>query len=138
MKRIILLLAVTLLTASSFSQVQDTVLIKVRENLLLLSRRQKSTAITMLVSGSTMMVAGLVLIDQRDKKNSNSPLYDLASFVFYAGVTVDLISIPFFISSAKNTRRAASIGLGNLPLLFPQHNTLITRVVPVISFKISF
>ena len=55
-----------------------------------------------------------------------------------AGAATALGSIPFFISSAKNARRAAAISFNNQKILFPQQNTFVLKTQPTVTLKIMF
>ena len=61
---------------------------------------------------------------------------DIGGFLLLGGLAMDLASIPFFLSSAKNARRAASLSVTNQPLFIPAGSAWAVRAVPSLSLRI--
>jgi hypothetical protein len=61
----------------------------------------------MLGTGTTMIAAGFVVADKslEDPENPNSENAVGGSALIVAGLIVDVVSIPFFISASKNKHR---------------------------------
>ncbi len=78
---------------------QDT-----RNEFLIKSKKQKTTAWVLLGAGSAMMIVGG--IEWQKNFNIFTSGGDTEGAVMLAGVPVALSSIPFFISAAKNKGRA--------------------------------
>lgn len=133
MKTITALLLVLFLTASAFSQTQNAAFSK--EDYLQKSKSQKTTGWVLLAGGTTMAVAGAIIMDNSDIFDSNSN-FDMGGYLFLGGLAADLASIPFFISSAKNARKAATISFNFQKMYFPQHNTFVAKVQPAITLRI--
>jgi hypothetical protein len=68
------------------------------------SRRQKTTAWILLGTGSALIVAGIAAAYSVD----DDPISAAVSLVFLSGpgIVTSLISIPFFVASGRNKRRA--------------------------------
>lgn len=136
MKKILVLLTITLIAVMSFSQIQNTTLSK--EDYLLKSKRQQTTGWILLAGGSTVAVVGIIAFSQLDLWESSDSEWNTAGFLLIGGVVTGLISIPFFVNSSRNARKAAVISFNSRPMLLPRNNTLTVRTVPTISLRINF
>lgn len=140
MKKISLFFISLLFIINSFSQTQTNS----KEYYQLKSKHQKTTAWIMLGGGGALFIAsGLVgahvfadLFSGDFNKANNNVAVAGAFGIIGAGSMLG--SIPFFISSGKNARKAASISFMNERILIPQQNTIAYKVLPAISLKISF
>lgn len=109
-----------------------------REEYLKRSENQKTAGWILLGGGTAMMVAGGVLA----ASSLNHHLFehdaggDIGAALLLAGFASDLGSIPLFISSGKNARKAAMLSLGNQPVLLPANAGLIWETQP--SLKLSW
>jgi hypothetical protein len=82
------------------------------------SKNQKTTGIVLLATGSVMATIGLAmtlsnvsgLFDPDDPPRYNSTTADILG---YSGLAVAATSIPFFVSSSKNKRKAFNLSLKN-------------------------
>ena len=73
------------------------------------SKRKKTTAWILLGAGTAMAIGGAIGFDNSWDKSSEYTKTDIFGFITLAGIISDLVSIPFFISSAKNKKKALSI-----------------------------
>ena len=53
------------------------------------------------------------------------------------GLSVDLASIPFFISSSKNKKIASFVTINNQHIFLPQEGNLCLKMQPAITLKIN-
>jgi len=118
MKKIISLLVFAALTLNLYAQ-QNNYPPGTAEYFLKKSKQQKTAGWVLLVGGTTLAVASGSAFDTSwDSSSSDTDAY---GFLVIAGVIADLVSIPCFISSARNKQRANQIKLNssselNIPL----------------------
>ncbi len=91
--------------------------------------------------GVAMTTVGIVIKNKQsndDPFNSLNNLDKIGKSVVLIGVGIGtaLGSIPFFISSAKNARKAATISFNNQRVLFPQQNIFVLKSQPTLTLKI--
>ena len=133
MKRILFSVVLLLLIAKSFSQTPALS----KDYYLKKSKTQKTVGWAMLGGGLAMTSIGLIIANKKVNDDPFNAILDTGPIaVTLAGVGVALGSIPFFISSAKNARRAATISFENQKVLFPKQNVLALKVQPAITLKI--
>ena len=100
----------------SFSQQQKS--LPARENYLLKSKHQKTTGYILLAAGLAASVTGFVIF-KNDAENYLNPFSSTSgkgtrgSGIMIGGAVTIALSIPFFISSKKNRRRASSVSFKN-------------------------
>jgi hypothetical protein len=136
MKKIILLLIVSLLTFKTFSQTIQPAHSK--DYYLQKSKKQKTTAWILLGGGTLMaVVGGISFSNNFDVFSSNSGT-DASGFIFLGGVLADIASIPFFISAAHNKRTAAMIVLNHQNNYMIVQNRAILKTQPAISLQFRF
>jgi hypothetical protein len=112
MKKILVLLTILSLATISFSQsTVDPELTK--DYYLAKSKNQKTIAWALLGGGTAIAITGMILGNQEDKPGDlgYGSSFDSGMWLFGGGIVADLVSIPFFISSSNNARRAASVSL---------------------------
>jgi len=136
MKKIIFILTVLLFTVKSFSQtVPNTGFTK--EYYLQKSKNKKNTGWILLASGVVMTTVGAIGFDNTyDDSSDNST--DTYGIVMVGGVIATLASIPFFISSGSNARKAATLALSNQPILLPRQDSYVLNYQPSLSLKFDF
>ena len=124
-----------LFVVKSFSQTQSSPELS-KDYYLQKSKNQKITAWVLLGAGVGMTVGGLLI-------NLDQPYYGGSStdnakglWLSYVGIASTLASIPFFISSHKNKKRAASVSINNQRIYFPQQNGFAAKTQPSINLKI--
>jgi len=124
-KSISLILSIIMLLISfqGFSQEMS------KQDYLDKSRRQKTTAFILLGSSAAMIGTGIYLYNFQDGYTDVLVLYT-------AGFWTGIASIPLFISSNKNSKKAARMGLSNEPIYVPKYAVNLPRSVPSISLKI--
>lgn len=133
MKSISIFLVILFVALQSFGQTQNPSLSK--DHYLQKSKNQKTTGWVLLAGGTTMAVVGLIIMGNYDLLDSSSD-FDTGGFLMLGGLATDLASIPFFISSAKNARKAASISVNYQKVNFPHHNGFAAKVQPAITLRI--
>ena len=136
MKKIFFCLTLLLLTVKSFSQTPALS----KEDYLKKSKTQKTVGWVMLGGGVAMTTIGYVIINQQVNDDPLNAITTGQGYVvlMIAGAATALGSIPFFIRSAKNARRAAAISFNNQKILFPQQNTFVLKTQPTVTLKIMF
>ncbi len=139
MKKIVFSLALLLFIVKSFSQT----LAFSKDHYLQKSKNQKTVGWVMLGGGVAMTTIGIIISTGQTNDPSNDPFgvdpfsgNEGAAIVAVAGLASALGSIPFFISSAKNARKAAKISFNNQRILFPQQNTFVLKTQPTLTLKI--
>jgi hypothetical protein len=101
------------------------------------SKGQKKTALIILGSGlGIAALGGLVYLEE----NSGEGFYFdfTGAWIAIGGGCVSLFSIPFFISSGVNARKAATLTLNDQSIFIPQLNTSARTNVPSASLRIKF
>ena len=99
MRKIIFFLTLLPFVIKSFSQPQALT----KDYYLKKSKTQKAVAWILLSGGTALAVGGAISFVHNDLYGSNSAT-DISGFVMLGGVVSDIVSIPFFLSSAKNKR----------------------------------
>ena len=132
MKKILLMLVPAVLTLNTFSQTIHPTYPK--NHYQQKSKHQKTAAWILLSGGTIMAVAGGISFSSNWDLGSNSAT-DVSGFIMLGGIIADIVSIPFFVSAAKNKRKAAAI------VFNPQNNYMIVqnrvlKIQPGISLKI--
>jgi hypothetical protein len=134
MKRIIFSLALLLLVVKLFAQTETSKPIS-KDFYLKKSKTQKTIAWSLLVGGTVMAVAGGASFDNSWNSGSYTAT-DVSGFIMLAGVVADIASIPFFISSGKNKKRALSVALNNQKIFVPQLKAFKLNTQPSLALKI--
>lgn len=106
------------------------------------SRKQKTTAVVLLTSGSILATVGLAmtlsnlsgLFDPNDPPEHSSTTADILG---YSGIAVAAGSIPFFVASSKNKKKAMRLSLKNERIPMIHEKKFFTRSVPSISMVMS-
>ena len=119
MKTISIFLVILFVAMQSFGQNQSLL----KEDYLQKSKSQKTTGWVLLAGGTTLAVVGAIIFSDSDDWWSSD--LDTGGFLMLGGVAVDLASIPFFISSAKNARKAATISFNYQKMYFPQQHIFV-------------
>jgi len=106
------------------------------------SKTQKTIAWTMLGAGTVMVVAGVVTAGNADSNPYPLPIpptdkkfYNGAALIA-TGLILDLVSIPFFISGAKNKGRAMSVTMRNDLVPQLQKNARVSITLPTVRLVI--
>ena len=115
MKKIIFSLILLFFMVKSFSQTPAVS----KDYYLQKSKSQKKVGWILLTGGTIMAVVGAIGFDDSWDSGSYTKT-DILGFVMLGGILSDIASIPFFISSAKNKRRALSAAISNQKIFIPQ------------------
>jgi hypothetical protein len=135
MKSLIFLIFFVLLTVNLWSQ-NTTVVSSSKDYYLQKSNNQKKAGWILLGGGTVFATIGGIGFSENFGIFTDSATADGYGIMFLTGVISGLSSIPFFISSSNNARRAATITF-NTDLLLIQ-NPLVQNYQPVFTVKISF
>ena len=138
MRNIFLSFTLLLLVVKSFCQPPTSHAIS-KDYYLKKSKNQNTIGWILLGTGVALKIVGIAQKDSvnilfgGNVKNND----DVAFYILGAVSTVS--SIPFFIASAKNKRKAmaATVGFNNQKILFPQQNGLVLKTQPTLILKIS-
>lgn len=138
MKKIILSLTLLQFVLTSFSQPPTLT----KDYYFKKSKNQYTAGWVFLGGGVAMTTIGIILGSNHTSNYGTlgSPNFDIvpASAVLgIAGIGAALVSIPFFISSSKNARKAATISFNNQNILMLQQNSFVSKMQPTITLKIS-
>lgn len=101
------------------------------------SRNQKITAWVFLGTGAVVDIIGIstypsgILLTPSEKQQEKT-----AIGLFVTGTVFMLTSIPFFIMSQKNKKKAMPIGFNNKMIQQVTGNNYVYKPVPSITFKI--
>ena len=136
-----------LLSMSSFSQHTNPEGKLTQEDYLKKSKKQKKAALVFLAAGTTLMIAAAI-IPKGDLVHDGicvgpycSDKYKndgIKSAFLIAGGVVALASIPLFVVSGKNRRKAKSVGFKLENIVQPHNQELICTSFPALRVKFSF
>src|SRR4030095_6141550 len=147
MKKVLLSLSLLLTALSLFSQSKTNVGVS-KSDYLLKSKNQKKTGRTLLLGGPGLVITSFIIprgdlvydgicvgpYCSDEYKNDN-----IKTALFLVGVASDLVSIPFFIASKKNKKRAMNVStsfkMEKAQVI--QHATFVNRSFSAFSVKIS-
>lgn len=99
------------------------------------SKRQKTTGWILLGTGTAAIVSGL-LIEAPNRGTGNSQSYT-GGFLEVGGILSALTSIPFFIGSSKNKKKATTLAISTQRILQPRQNSIVLQGLPTVSIMIS-
>lgn len=141
MKKILFPLTLLLFVIESFGQTEASRTAS-KDYYLQKSKNQKTVGWVMLGGGVAMATVGLIITSKHVNDDPFEALSNLgtsggAVILTIAGIGSALGSIPFFISSSKNARRAAAISFKYKNLLLQQQSTFILKRQPVLTLKIA-
>jgi hypothetical protein len=141
MKKAILFIFLSALTFSSFSQKANPATLT-KQDYLKKSKRQKTTAWILAGGGTAMALVSLtsfnlinVFGSALDDNNSNENL-KRGETTFYIGCITAVSSIPFFIASSKNKKKAASVSFKMEKTPVYQQRSFVYHSYPALSLKI--
>jgi hypothetical protein len=142
MKKIILYTLLLVIPAASFSQSTTDNAPVVKTDYLQKSKKQKTAAWVLLGGGTLLSSIGLVIAADNVFSGigiGSSGSYNTGMVLFYTGGAAMFGSIPFFISSAKNKRKAMSPSAGLKMEKAPvfKQSLFTQNSYPAISLKIS-
>ena len=140
MKKITTIILLQVLSVPVFSQQIDHAPILTRQDYLKKSDNQKKAAKILLVGGMVVSVVGLAIALDNVGNILNPDQPDngkIADVLGYSGLVIAAASIPLFVASSKNEKKAVSMSFKNQ--LVPQFQGVgfVHRVVPSLHLKIS-
>ena len=132
MKKTAILFLLIILSASTFSQQTNPVPTVTKPDYLQKSKNQKTAAWILLGVGTAMAAGGFIWASSNIFSKSSG-----SEVLFFVGIGCMTGSIPLFIFSSKNRKRAmsASFIFQQSPQL--QNNILVKREIPSLTLKIS-
>ncbi|HET9744507.1 MAG TPA: hypothetical protein VFP97_02275 [Chitinophagaceae bacterium] len=111
-----------------------------KEYYLTKSKNQKTVGYVLAGVGGALIVSGIIVGNGDNNNDPNEldfgPNFDVGLWLVGGGIASGLASIPFFISSGNNARKAATIGINHQKIKLPQLNGQETVFQPAISLKI--
>ena len=137
MKQIFFLPAFLIFIVTCYGQVPNSS----KDYFLEKGKNQKTAAWIMLTGGTAVAITGFVLANKQIDNDDPLNLDNLETGGGFAilgivGIGSALASIPFFISSAKNKRRAAAISFKNQRMLLPMQSAFVLKTQPAFTLKI--
>ncbi len=136
MKKTLIFLILLLFIVKGFSQTISSTEFS-KEDYLKKSKNQKTTGWILLGGGVAMAVIGAASFSSSWDSESNTTT-DISGFSMLGGVASSLVSIPFFISSGRNARKASKLSLNYQPILVPNQVSLAQNTLPSLSLTITF
>lgn len=105
---------------------------KTKEYFLERSKKQKTTAWILLTTGSAAIITGLIIDSNVDPEVQSFT----GGFIEVGGIICTLTSIPFFISSSKNKKRATTLTINNQRIILPLNNLFVVKRQASVSLNI--
>lgn len=139
MKHVLVCLVLLMMAPAVFSQRPDSTITLTREDYLLMSKHQKTTGWVFLGVGAGLVASGFI-VDAAKQPSPDDP-YEISATgasMIIVGMLSAMGSIPFFVNSSKNAKRAAEISLNNQNLLIPRNNAFVVMPQPTLTLKIPF
>jgi hypothetical protein len=141
MKCVILFICV-FLSLSLSAQKTETKTMLTKTDYLTKSKKQKNTAFILLGAGVAFIATGAIIPEGAETDDFLPTCFCYANkndgikgaFIMAGGLSA-IVSIPFFIASGKNKRRAAAVSLNTEKINFPVKNMLVQATIPAISLK---
>ncbi len=148
MKKIIPFLMLLILSTTSFAQQTNPTLALSKQNYLQKSKNQKTAAWIMLGGGFVMSATGFTislvngigdafagLITGDNSSSGNS--IDMGSVFFTAGAAAMFGSIPLFIASGRNKRKAMSLSFNIQQVMQPEQYGFANHNIPSLSLRMT-
>lgn len=132
-----------ILTAASFSQQNNPSTSLTKQDYLLKSKKQANTALILLGGGAALVGTGIIFPKGEYEGTSfiwGIDTYSNDSFVgvlLATGSLSMLGSIPFFIASGKNNRKAMNVSFKNEMTPQLSKRSFVYKPVPSLTLKIS-
>ena len=99
------------------------------------SKQQKKTGWILFGVGTTIAVVGITGFNS----SWNSDIYsttDNFGYLMLGGIVLDIVSIPFFISSGVNKQKARKIAINGSSIIIHEWGTNIASIRPGVSLKL--
>ncbi len=133
MKKIVFSVAFLLFVVKLFSQTPALS----KDHYLRKSKNQKKVATILLAGGAASILTGALI--SRGEPGFVFDENDGIKMTFVGIGTLSMLaSIPFYIASSKNKRRAnaATLSFNNQKVIFLQQNTFVLKMQPALTLKI--
>ena len=140
MKKLVVIIATFLLFFETFSQQSNPAPALTKQDYLIKSKKQKTSAWGLLGIGTAMLVAGTAIAahEYGDAWNEGEGEgLEAAGVVAAMGVAAMIGSIPLFIASSRNKSKAMSVSLKNEQFQSLKNSSLVYRPMPAVSLKIN-
>ena len=131
MKKLLLVFVIAMISTGGFSQTGKQDFSK--EYYVQKSKRQETAGWVLLGAGTAMGIGGIIIMDQGDIFSAD---FEAGAILALAGAASGLASIPFFISSGSNSRKAARLSFN--PQNYTDPNGHSAGIQPALSLKIDF
>jgi len=140
MKKIILFTIVFLASISSFSQQTLPVNVSAKQDYLKKSKNQKTVGKILLAGGAALSITG-VLIAVNDLNHLFDPNYvhsnnNTSDVLVYSGLVIAAGSIPFFLKSSKNRKKAIHFSFKSQMILQEKYGNFVYHTIPSLQLKI--
>jgi uncharacterized membrane protein len=132
MKKITISLLLLIASGVMFSQQSNPASVLTKQDYLQKSKNQK-TAAWVLLGGGTAMVGGSIIWALQDIFSTSSG----PSVLFVTGGVAMIGSIPLFIVSGKNKRKAMSLSFKMQQVPQLQNGSFVNQPLPSVNLKIS-
>src|SRR5688572_17590363 len=131
MKKLSICFALVMSLSTSYCQ-EDAVKY---EDYIKKSNRQKTTALILLGAGVAMIITGLLL--QSNDNDLNNLTQDITGIgIGGAGIVCTVISVPVFLASTRNKKKAAALSIKMEKAMQLQNNKFALMQYPAVSFTI--
>ena len=136
MRTLLTILAVLSVISLSAQATTET-----REYYLNKSKNQKTAGYILAGGGGALIIAGIIVGDGDNNNNDPNeldfgPNFDFGMWLVGGGVVSALASIPLFIGSSNNAKKAATISISHQKIIIPNWNSHGTVLQPAISLKV--
>jgi hypothetical protein len=136
------LICLALLLCFSISLFSQQTTPTVNTDYLKKSKNQKTTAGVLLGGGAALVLIGLAVYPKNysmfgGNSSSTENQAGVSAVIILAGSGSMLASIPFFIASSKNKKKAMSMSLKNQFIPALQSNGLVNKTTPTFAMTIS-
>lgn len=129
MKKLMYTFMLMLVAFTTFAQTP----LKTKAYYLQKSKNQNTAGWVLLAGGTTLAIIGGASFNTSYNEPGNYGKTDASGLLMLVGITADLISIPLFISSAGNARKAARVEFDYQPVNVFQPG-LAVKFQPAIKF----
>lgn len=143
MKPIILVAILLILARSAFSQQNNPSPILTKQDYGKKSKQQKTAALLFLGAGTGLITTAIIIEPFYNFRKVGSTLmmppldYTYKTIFFLTGLASMIASIPFFINSSKNKKKAAGVSFNMEKIQTVQQKSLVVHSYPALSLKIN-
>jgi len=131
MKKLLLIVVIAMISFAGYSQTEKQDFSK--DYYLEKSKRQGTAGWVLLGAGTAMGIGGIIIMDQGDIFSAD---FEAGAVLVLVGAASGLASIPFFISSGRNSRKAARLSFN--PQNYPDPYGHFSGIQPALGLKIDF